>query len=152
MKYNLPFLRHLYGIRICKSLFLILSFTTTFLISCDNGTGGGSTGSKDNNPFKGTWVSNYGGGQTIVFSDSTWELTGIGYGGYKEKGTYTYDGNIAQITVTHISMGGGDWSTNGSPLNLILPLIGTGIITGNKMDATYVDSNSQILAVQYTKS
>ena len=107
-------------------LAILLAFTLAF-VSCDDGTNNGNTpggntpggnnpgngGQTSTNPFKGTWsgISNDMGGAlaTVVFEDTTYEITSDR--GHGARGTYTYSGNTATLTTTAWRQPGYNWET-----------------------------------------
>jgi hypothetical protein len=95
------------------------------------------------NPFKGTWVGTDGWVQpiTIIFDDTTYEGESIGDMWYKSKGTYTFNGNNAQIIQTDMDFGSG-WTKDGSPFALTLPMNMSFTIIGNKI--TFPDDSGSI--------
>jgi len=87
------------------------------------------------NLFKGSWtgtVSDLGGQSiTIVFADTTWQY--IAPNGYGQKGTYTYSGNSAVMTITHETYNGGtQWSEDLSDFSFTTF---TAVVSGNTLTA-----------------
>jgi hypothetical protein len=96
------------------------------------------------NPFFGTWTGLAGDGQpmSITFAASTFEIIGTGW---KQKGTYTFDENVGEITVTHLDTGTG-WSSEPNLSYGLDSLPKTFQLT--KTNDTTIEGNGSILTKQ----
>ena len=127
-----------------RFLVITLVFGLAFF-SCDSGNGNSNNnGGNGQNPFKGSWKSetvplpNGNGIITLVVNDTTWEYSStVNYG---QKGTYTFTGNNATMTITHQTFDGVTWSNDltGLPFTNF-----TGSLSGNTMVANEVTLTKQ---------
>jgi len=119
--------------KVCFAI-LIAVFSLTF-VACDKDDG--SEKIHSDNLFAGTWVQDYSDGDVVVvFTETKWTSK------YKSStynsGTYTYEGNTAQLTVTNKGTGSANVGNTG-----------TATISNNKMTISgFSDEN---MNDRYTK-
>jgi hypothetical protein len=84
----------------------LMVMTSTVFTSCKDDD-------DDSNPFAGTWTKDGSGGYvTVVITESAWTAK-AGNSTYNS-GTYTYEGNSAQWTVTNKGIGNANVSDIGN--------------------------------------
>jgi hypothetical protein len=95
------------------------------------------------NPFLGTWTASGEGGGSLVFSDTTFEFTNPGF---KEKGTYTFEGNSGEITVTHI-----DWLDGEGYMTDPEATAGFGYTLPHTMELIITNGSINLMGTVFTK-